>query len=235
MLISRTAEKNTTRLSKIANASQDDADIIEVNMTKTFTHHVFAREEIKVTDVEVAEVESGYEHKCDFCVRRFKTQRGMYIYRAQCAYNYDTTDEIFDLEEATAVFGHKDARWFRLKRAGYDKEEWEREHLLTRDGCTDSIRNFWSRSGLNPTQEFYEDPEGLYRCAVCGKTCKRVQDLKAHKTRMRHHEMKTPKRTVTSIKDAIQEKRKTIQDDLDKVVWTRHTATGVLELKDDNV
>ena len=47
--------------------------------------------------------------------------------------------------------------------------------------------------------------------------------------------MKTPKRTVTSIKDAIQEKRKTIQDDLDKVVWTRHTATGVLELKDDNV
>ena len=135
------------------------------------------------------------------------------------------------------LFGHKDARWFRIKWAGYEKEEWEQEHLLVRDGCTDSIRNFWLKTGLNPAQEFYADPDGQHRCSVvCGKSYKRAQDLKAHKTRMKHHEQKQPKRTHTALKGAILEKRKKMQDKLPKVVWQRFTESGELEheLEADN-
>ena len=64
----------------------------------------------------MTEVEVGYDHKCDFCVRSFKTKGGCAaIHRVQFAYNYDTTDEVFELEEVTTVFGHKDTHWFRMK------------------------------------------------------------------------------------------------------------------------
>ena len=45
------------------------------------------------------------------------------------------------------VFGHKDARWFKkVKWRGCEKLEWEREHLLVRDGYTEAIRDFWARA-----------------------------------------------------------------------------------------
>jgi len=43
-----------------------------------------------------------------------------------------------------------DNRWFLLKWKGYDDIEWEREHLLLRDGCGDMIHAFWARTGLLP-------------------------------------------------------------------------------------
>ena len=74
----------------------------------------------------------------------------MLIHRNNCTYNYGTTDEVFELEDITGVFGPRNVRWFRVKSVGHEKEDWERKFLLVRNGCIDSIRNFWTRSGLDP-------------------------------------------------------------------------------------
>ena len=112
------------------------------------------------------------------------------------------------------------------KWAGYEKEEWNRENLRLRDDSNASIRNFWTKSGLNQTKEYYPDSAGEQWCTVWCKTFKRAQDLKSHKTRMKHHERKQPVRTNTTV---WLEKRKKIQDDLPKVVWKRYTKTVALD------
>ena len=78
-------------------------------------------------------VEKKYKHKCDFCTRRFKTQSNMMKHRSQCVYNYDTTEEIFEIEKIVNVFGFADSRWFLVKWVGYDVPDWQPEHLLLRD------------------------------------------------------------------------------------------------------
>ena len=98
-------------------------------------------------------------------------------------------------------------------------EEWEREHLLLRDGCEDIIRSFWSTSGLNLSKKFYADKDGNHRCEVCVRTFKRQQDLKAHRTRSGHHHEKIHKVTNTAKVDAELEKRKVMQVKLPKVKW----------------
>ena len=45
--------------------------------------------------------------------------------------------------------------------------------LTTEDGCAESIKGFWNRSGLNPARSYYPDPDpepdaGQYRCWMCG-------------------------------------------------------------------
>ena len=98
VLVTETVEELTDRFSRITDASLVEADM-QVNMDKTLSQHVHAREEIDVTEAEVAKAEAKYEHKCDFCPRRFKTKRGMLIHRARCMHNYDTTDEVYYLEK----------------------------------------------------------------------------------------------------------------------------------------
>ena len=112
----------------------------------------------------------------------------MQKHRAHCVYNYDTTSEVFEIESIVDVFGYAHSRWFLVKYKGYQMSEWSREHLLLRDGCRDSIREFWSRTGKQPNKKYYPDPEGKHRCTICGKPYKRARDLKAHRTRMKHHE-----------------------------------------------
>ena len=56
------------------------------------------------------------------------------------------------MEEIVGVFGHIEARWYLVKYAGYAEPEWSRGHLLERDGCRDTIRAFWAKSGLSPCQ-----------------------------------------------------------------------------------
>ena len=75
----------------------------------------------------MASAEAKYAHKCDFCRRRFKTSKAMYIHRANCAHNYATTDEVFTVEEIVGVFDHIDARFFLVNWEGYNEPEWERE------------------------------------------------------------------------------------------------------------
>ena len=108
-------------------------------------------------------------HKCDFCVRRFKTSAAMYTHRANCPYNYDTTEKAFEVEAIVGVFGRIENRWYLVKYAGYDEPEWNRGHLLLRDGCLDTIRAFWAASGLSPCQEFYEIEEN--KCVFQDRSC----------------------------------------------------------------
>ena len=88
---------------------------MKINMDKTVIQHVFRRDPITVTKTEVAKVETKYVHKCDFCLRRFKTDKPMQLHRTSCVHNYNTTEEIFVLEKIAGVFGHKDVRWFLVK------------------------------------------------------------------------------------------------------------------------
>lgn len=140
-----------------------------VSMTKIFTQHVHKRGRIDVTDAEVAEAEVKFKFKCDFCTRRFRTDRDKHIHRTSCAYNYNTTEEVFVVEDIVGVFGDVDARWFLVKWEGYEDPEWEREHLLTRDGCHGIIRDFWTQSGLSPCEKFYaRRPERRPQmCSLC--------------------------------------------------------------------
>ena len=179
-LAETTVDAMTERLTKLADASEREADM-KINMSKTVSQHVHRRKPIEVTEAEVAQAEAKYKHKCDFCLRKFKTDRAMQIHRASCIHNYATTDEVFVLEKIVGVFGYKDARWYLVKWQGYDDPEWEREHLLQRDKCHDAIRSFWATSGLQPTQNYYPDAGGKNRCTVCCKTYARPQDLKTHR------------------------------------------------------
>ena len=70
---------------------------MEINMTRrlriTCTDDKIYRWRIKKWRLSAVEVK--YEHKCNCCVQRFKTQRGMFIRRAQYAHN----DERYNREE----------------------------------------------------------------------------------------------------------------------------------------
>ena len=145
----------------------------------------------------------------------------MSIHRTNCAYNYVTTDEIYEVEDILNFFGHIDNRWFLIKWRGYDNPEWEREHLLQRDGCGDVIKDFWAKSGLLPCKKFYKDGQNTHRCAVCVRAFKRNQDLKAHRTRTGHHDDKPLKITRTAYNDAIEKKYQDNQNLLSKVKWIK--------------
>ena len=163
-------------------------------------------------------MEAEYENKCDFCPRRFKTLRGMRIHRCNCPHNYNTTEKAFELDEIIGVYGDKENRWFKVQWTEHDPD-WQREHLLNRDGCQQSIRNFWAKSGLNPNKPFYPDPDQAHRCRTCGKCYSRAQDLKAHYTRTGHDKDNSETTTATAERDAITEKRKEMQKLLPKVKW----------------
>ena len=228
--IDTTVENMTARLTAVANASEQRADMT-VNMDKTVSQHVHKREAIKATSEEAKAVEIKYQHQCDFCSRRFKTQGNMLKHRAHCVYNYDTTSEVFEIEQIVDVFGYAHARWFLVKYKGYPTPEWSREHLLLRDGCRDSIRDFWSRTGKRSNKKFYPDPGNKYRCTICGKAYKRAQDLKAHRTRTKHYEEQTTKVTATAAVDAVLQKRKKMQDLLPKVKWEDKEASNTWQFK----
>ena len=66
------------------------------------------------------------------------------------------------------------------------------------------VATFWDESGLSPCVEFYDVDEN--RCEVCGKVYKRAQDLKAHKTKVRHHVNDFTKVTATAKKAAMKKK-----------------------------
>ena len=211
-------EDMTERLTNLADASESEADM-KINMTKTVSQHVHRRKPITVTEAEVSRAESKYKHQCDFCLRKFKTNRAMLIHRASCVHNYATTDEVFVIEKIVGVFGHKDARWYLVKWQGYNEPEWEREHLLQRDKCHDAIRSFWATSGLLPTKNFYPDAEGKNRCTICCKTYARPQDLKTHRKKSGHYDHKQYIKTKTAMIDAITAKREEQQKLLPKVKW----------------
>ena len=59
----------------------------------------------------------------------------------------------------------------------------EPERSLKRQGCEESIRDFWMQSEHNPTDDFITDPDDVWRCFQCGKGYKSETALKTHITR----------------------------------------------------
>ena len=108
-LIEHDVDDMTARLTALANASRDHADI-NVNMSKTYPQHVHRREAIKATEEEEKAAEAKYKNQCDFCQRKFATHRGMRIHRARCIQNYVTTEKTYELEEIRGAFGRHGTR-----------------------------------------------------------------------------------------------------------------------------
>ena len=99
----------TKRLTTLADASVGEADMT-VRMDKTFTHHVQVQEKMMATTEEALKAQKKFKHPCDFCQRRFKTQSAMYIHRANCPYNYATTEKAYEVEDIVGVFGRVKVR-----------------------------------------------------------------------------------------------------------------------------
>ena len=90
-LVERTVQKMTDRLTDVADASKNEADMT-VRMDKTYSQHVKFQDDITVTKKEIEKAHGKLEHKCDYCERRFKTARAMKIHRASCKFGYGTTE-----------------------------------------------------------------------------------------------------------------------------------------------
>ena len=136
-----------------------------------------------------------------------------------CKHYYSTTEEYYEIESIVDVFGRVEVRWYLVKWKGYEVPEWKPEHLLETDGCQDSIRDFWTRSGLSPAQKMYEDPT-TNRCCVCVTAPSSALRtlIKAYRTRERHHLDKLQSvSSAKTVQAAKLEKRKQIQHMLDKV------------------
>ena len=63
------------------------------------------------------------------------------------------------------------------------------------------------------------DPEGKHRCTVCAKAFKRQKDLKAHRTRMKHHDEVKEKISPAAKRKAMEAKKEAMQTALPTVMW----------------
>ena len=176
---------------------------------------------MKVEYRDSVTVQNKYKHQCEYCGRKFKTDRTSKIHETTCVHNYDTTDEYYYVvENIVDVFGRIEQCWFLVKWERYEEPDWERERLLRKDGCHETIRSFWDRTGLSPCKDFYEDPEELHsRCDVCVKAYKRLQDLKSQMTRKRHHVDGQVKITATARRDPRIKKLEDNQNEPQHVKW----------------
>ena len=80
---------------------------------------------VSVTVAEADSAQSKFGHKCDFCSRKFKTRKGILIHRDSCVHQYDTTEEVYEVEEIIVIgaFGWEETRWILVKFERYDESE----------------------------------------------------------------------------------------------------------------
>ena len=189
-MASVTVEEMTERLTKFADAALARADM-KTKLSKTWTQHVSRQEKQEpATAEEIAAKEASYKHPCYFerdgCTARFKTKQGMLTHTTTCPFNYANSSKYFEVEEVRAVYGKASRKLFFVKWEGYPETEnsWVPEGSLLRDGCKESIDDFWLKSGINPAKDFYPDPEARPRCWMCGYACSNpaMRFLKAHLT-----------------------------------------------------
>ena len=159
---------------------------MQVKPSKTFTQIVQKQQKVKTaTTTEIALKEKSYKFKCPFvsegCNERFKTKNGMLIHRASCNCGYSTTEKKFVVGEVTAVFGKASRNLYKVRWENYpdpNEDTWETEKMLLEDGCREAIDDFWERSGICRTLDFYPDPDGINRCWMCGWNCKKNNDVR---------------------------------------------------------
>ena len=193
-MLATSPQELTDRLTRFADGALQEADM-QVKLPKTFTQFVQVQPEVPTaTQEDIDAVQSTYPVACDFegagCKARFKTKRAMLIHRNNCSYNYGTTDKAWEVDKILNVFGKADHKLFLVQWTDKPGEDsWQPEHLLLRDGCKESIDDFWLRSGANPALDFYADKTGTPRCWMCGweSTAKnKVLGLKTHIRRAKH-------------------------------------------------
>ena len=104
-MLDRDTQALTIRLTTLADAAKHEADM-EASIPKTFSQHVAKRTSISVTKAEAAAEKTAFKckHKCDFCERRFKSNRDILIHRNNCVHQYNTTDGTFVVEDIVGVF-----------------------------------------------------------------------------------------------------------------------------------
>ena len=80
-----------------------------------------------------------------------------------CDNQHGLTEKTFPVGGINAVFGTPENRWFRVRWEGYaaNEDSWEPERSLTRQGCGDSIKEFWKCSTVNPATDFIADPDDV--------------------------------------------------------------------------
>ena len=189
-LASCSTDDMSRRLTKIADGSAKDADM-QLHTGKTKNMHVQRQVKIKPPTAEqIKATEASYKHECEFCGRRFKTLRGMRIHRASCQKWHGLSEKEYELKKINAVFGTPKDRWFRVEWQDHPgKDSWEPERSLQRQGCGAAIIQYWEESRLNPSTDFFADPDGVWRCWTCGRGYKSDRTLAAHITR--NHRQRT--------------------------------------------
>ena len=217
-------EDMTVRLTEFANAALEREDM-KVKLAKTFNQHLQRQEKVgKITTQMLDKKMQSYKYQCEFAeagyTQRFKTKRDMKIHMCTCIFNYGTTDEAYQVDEITTVFGKAERRLFKVKWDGYTgQDSWVPEHSLLQDGCMEAIKTFWEKTGKNPAQDLYTDPDGDTgtRCLMCGwKSDKnnKKRGLQMH-IRRKGHEWTKTRAQLTERKDIM----KARQDQLPKVRW----------------
>lgn len=88
----------TTRLTSLADAAKQEADMI-VSMKKTVSQHGRCRETIKISSSEASAAQVTFGHKCDFCIRKFKSNKAMLLHHDSCVHQYNTTDDVLSLKK----------------------------------------------------------------------------------------------------------------------------------------
>lgn len=148
--------------------------------------HVERQQKLKPPSLTaIKEAAADYKHQCEFCDRKFKTARGLKIHTKSCNHQHGLTDKEFPIDKLNAVFGTPQFRWFKVQWEGYPgQDSWMPERSLKKQGCADSIKDFWRSSNKCPSTDFIPDPEDTWRCWCCGKGYKTASSLKAHITRL---------------------------------------------------
>ena len=216
------------RLTNFADAALEKADM-KVKLAKTFSQHIQELQKVEAaTTDEIKTTMTKYKHACEFvkagCRQRFKTKAGMKVHSCSCNFNYGLTDKKWEVEEIVDVFGNASRKLFLVRWTGRPGEDsWEKEHSLLEDGCAESIRDFWIKSGKNPALDYYSDPDGEVgtRCWMCGwksTANNKHRGLQTH-IRLKKHHWSKKRSHLTERKDIKKQKLEAIQDKLPKVKW----------------
>ena len=110
------------RLTSLADGAEADADM-KVSIKKTFTQHVGKRGDIKISKEEAAAAQDSFSHKCDFCNRKFNSRKAMLLHRNSCIHQYNTTEEVFTVEDIVGVFDCLENRWLLVKWEDYEEPD----------------------------------------------------------------------------------------------------------------
>ena len=141
-----------------------------------------------------------------------------------CSYNYGRTEKAYPVEEVLNVFGKSTRKLFFVRCEGYPgQNSWVPEDPLIQDGCTEAIKDFWTKSGKNPALDYYADPDGDVgmRCWMCGwKSNKRnkIRGLQMH-IRRKDHKWNKKRAQQTERRDVKRKMLEAMQKLLPKVCW----------------